>query len=98
MPMVYTRGPTIANKIFNYKQTVSSINCFSCDWKKSHFCDPHYGQRVTGDLRFINHVKLRNLLCKGPKYREKERINWKKKAYDSTVTGIDECKSLVQTL
>ena len=31
---------------------------------------------VTGDLKLIEHIKLRNLIAKGPNYREQNNINW----------------------
>ena len=30
-----------------------------------------------GDLRVIENAKLRELVAKGPKYREPNRVNWK---------------------
>ena len=32
---------------------------------------------ITGDLRAIENDKLRELVAKGPKYREPNRVNWK---------------------
>ena len=32
---------------------------------------------ITGDLRVIDNAKLRELVAKGPKYREPNRVNWK---------------------
>ena len=37
---------------------------------------PH-GHVITGDLRVIENAKLRELVAKGPKYREPNRVNWK---------------------
>ena len=50
----------------------------------------HHGHILTGNLDIINHPKLRSLLCKGPKFREKERINWEM-VQNCINTGIDEC-------
>ena len=78
--VVYKRSPTIARKIFNYKQTVLSIpDNFTelkneCKCHTSRFCDPVHGHVVTGDLRIISNNKLRSLLTKGPK----ESIRWNK--------------------
>ena len=36
-----------------------------------------YGHVITGDLRVIENAKLRELVAKGPKYREPNRVNWK---------------------
>ena len=32
---------------------------------------------VTGDLKVIENAKLRELVAKGPKHRESNRVNWK---------------------
>ena len=95
--IIYKRSPTIARKIFNYKQTVTTLDCkqyvtspITCDCKTSTYCDPHHQHVVTGNLGIINNPKLRSLLCKGPKYREKERLNWKK-VENCINTGIDDC-------
>ena len=96
--IVYKRSLTIAGKIFNYKQVVNSINCEnwilndnSCECNDSPFCDPYHKHIVTGDLRFIKNVHLRNLLYKGPKYRENERIRWDK-VLESIQLGIKACQ------
>ena len=76
--VIYTRSPPIGQKIFNYKQTIESIKTsewkskknFSCDCQESKFVDNHHKHVVTGDLRIITNKKLRNLLSKGPTYRE----------------------------
>jgi hypothetical protein len=95
--VVYKRSPTIARKIFNYKQTVLSIpDNFTelkneCKCHTSRFCDPVHGHVVTGDLRIISNNKLRSLLTKGPKYREKESIRWNK-VLQCITQGVLECK------
>ncbi|MDQ2684807.1 MAG: hypothetical protein M3Y25_03060 [Thermoproteota archaeon] len=95
--IIYKRSPTIARKIFNYKATVTNLDTNSwistsvnCTCKDSKFCDPHLGHIMTGDLTIINNSKLRSLLCKGPKYREKERLNWNK-TKSCIYDGIDDC-------
>ena len=40
------------------------------------FAEPH-SHVITGDLRVIENAKLRELVGKGPKYREPNRVNWK---------------------
>ena len=44
---------------------------------------------MTGNLKMIKNSKLRSLLTKGPKYREKERVNWKK-VQSCINSGIDD--------
>ena len=98
--IVYSLGSTIRNKLFNYKQTVNSINTSdletygtgltTCDCQHSEFVDRHHGHVVTGDLRIIHNKKLRKLISKGPNYREPKSINWKK-CRDVIVEGLDKC-------
>ena len=45
---------------------------------------------MTGNLGIIKNSKLRSLLSKGPKYREKERLNWNK-VQSCIDSGIDQC-------
>ena len=78
----------IRNKILNYRQTVSTLNIeidedgaflseqLSCECSISPFCDPHHKHIVTGDLRVIEHNKLRKLFSKGLNYREKKSTNY----------------------
>jgi len=96
--IIYKRSPTIARRIFNYKLTVTTLDCkgwitsppWECDCKESEFCDPHHGHIMTGNLGIIKNSKLRSLLSKGPKYREKERLNWNK-VQSCIDSGIDQC-------
>ena len=55
-----------------------SNSLFPCFCSESTFCDPHHKHIVTGDLRFITNVKLRKLFSKGPNFREKKTINFRK--------------------
>ena len=48
----------------------------SCDCKSSTFCYEPHGHIITGDLCIVKNRKLRCLLSKGPKYREKNTIDW----------------------
>jgi len=96
--VIYTRSPTIGRKIFNYKQTIESIKTsdwksemFSCNCKDSKFVDNHHKHVITGDLRIIANKKLRNLLLKGPTYREPVDINWNK-VLKEFKKGIEECQ------
>ena len=49
---------TIRNKIFNYKQTVKSIevdegmSLYPFNFEKSEFCDPDYGQTIRGSASY----------------------------------------------
>ena len=100
--IVYSLGPTIRSKVFNYKDTVSHIKTSdletygtgisACDCHESEFVNGHHGHIVTGDLRIIKNTKLRKLLKKGPNYREPKTINWKK-CREAIVAGLDSCQS-----
>ena len=49
----------------------------TCQCNESKFCYAPHGHVITGDLRVIENAKLRELVAKGPKYREPSRVNWK---------------------
>ncbi|WP_456235821.1 hypothetical protein [Soonwooa purpurea] len=103
IPLVtYRLGPTIRNKIFNYKETVESImvsnvdciNIPECDCLNSQFCDGDLGHIITGKLNIVENKKLRKLLQKGPNYREPKCYNYGKcvkaitKALDNFIYSI----------
>ena len=68
----YTRS--IAYKIFNYKQTLKDMN-----FNDSAFIHQPHGHVITGDLSIFSNTKLRELLSKGPKYREPKSFTWRYK-------------------
>ena len=98
--IVYSLSSTIRNKILNYKDTVSNIDIndvetfgtglHTCDCSSSEFVDHSHGHVLTGDLRIIENIHLRELIQKGPNYREPRPINWKR-CRDTIKTGLDEC-------
>ena len=49
----------------------------TCQCKESKFCHEPHGYVITGDLRVIENARLRELVAKGPKYREPNKVNWK---------------------
>ena len=82
--MSYEYTSTVASKLFNFSPAFSNLNVseyFSnpqtCQCKESKFCNEPHGHVITGDLRVIENAKLRELVAKGPKYREPNRVNWK---------------------
>ena len=84
--MSYEYASTVPSKIFNFALALSSLNVSeylfnsqTCQCKESKFCYEPHGHVITGDLRVIENVRLRELVAKGPKYREPNRINWKAK-------------------
>ena len=89
IPMVvFSLSEPIRSSILNYKQFVKHLDLdyFSRDYKSvpcpcknynKKIIDPSCKHILTGDLSIIKNNKLRKLICKGPKYREPENINWK---------------------
>ena len=47
-----------------------------CQCNTSKFCCEPHGHVITGNLMVIDIVNLRELVAKGPKYRELNKINW----------------------
>ena len=84
MPLIsYTYTRTIAGKIFNYNKTVSSFDKsiydeMECECTSSAFCYQPHGHVITGDLSIIENEKLQQLIKKGPKFREQNKISWNK--------------------
>ena len=82
--MSYEYTSTVASKIFNFAPALSSLNVSeylsnsqTCQCKESKFCYEPHGHVITGDLRVIENARPRELVAKGPKYRESNRVNWK---------------------
>ena len=81
----YTYTKTIASKIFNFSSTLLDLdyhqfhnNPSPCERNtSSHLYEP-YGHVITGDLSIIPYSKLRDLIAKGPKYREPCKVDWDK--------------------
>ena len=58
-----------------------------CSCNSSRYKYESCGHVVTGDLSIIKDVKLRNLISKGPTYREQNNIDWRVK--------LKNCKAAV---
>jgi len=101
-PMItYKLRSPISSIIFNYNKFVKSIDvnnalandsCFPCSCHNSEFKNNFHGHIITGDLRIVQNDKLRNLLSKGPKYRQPMPINFPD-AKEAIITGMKECVS-----
>ena len=96
--VVYDLCKTIRSKIFNYKQTIQSLDVesfladpttFPCSCEHSPFTDRHHGHVITGNLDIVTNDRLKKLLSKGPKFRETSNICWNK-VRTSLHTSIDE--------
>ena len=81
----YTYTKTIANKIFNFSSTLSDLdyhqfhnNASQCECNTSSHLYQPYGHVITGDLSITPNFKLRDLIAKGPKYREPCKVDWDK--------------------
>ena len=77
----YTRS--VASKIFNYKASLQQLDFQGlshdpppCNCSDSKFLYAPCGHIVTGDLKIVRNIKLRDLLSKGPKYREPVSYSW----------------------
>ena len=49
----------------------------------------HYGHVITGNLNIVNNERLRQLISKGPKYREPKQICFEE-AREEIQTGIEQ--------
>ena len=90
----YTYTRTIAGEIFNNRKVVNELNmnvvlqvwCVaSCN--SSRYKYESCGHVVTGDLSIIKDDKLRNLISKGPTYREQNNIDWR--------VNLKNCKAAI---
>ena len=83
--ITYEYTNTIAGKILNFSSALSNLdirafleNPPDCNCKSSAYCYPAHGHVITGDLTIIDNHKLKDLILKGPKYREPTKVNWVK--------------------
>ena len=81
----YTYTKTIASKIFNFSSTLSGLDYYQfrknpsqCECNTSSHLYQPYGHVITDDLSIIPNSKLRDLIAKGPKYREPCKVDWDK--------------------
>ncbi len=79
----YRYTGTIAKEVFNHKQTCADfqkdqgINGFVCACNnKPEFIHPKIGHILTGNLNIVNNQQLREILKRGPKYRQQNHIQW----------------------
>ena len=80
----YSYSSPIAPKIFNYKNVLHGLNTenitrnpLACSCKASEICYNPAGHIITGDLNVVRISKLRDILSKGPKYKEPRSFTWK---------------------
>ena len=86
--------------LFNNKQFVLHLNIdeflkdpksikFCCNKYDNSFINNHYGHIITGNLKIVNNERLRQLISKGPKYREPKQISFEE-AREGIQTGIEQ--------
>ena len=79
----YTYTRSIASKLFNYRQSLQDWRFTNhdydspCSCSSSLFLYQPAGHIVTGDLNIVDNTCLRDLISKGPKYREPQKFSWK---------------------
>ena len=80
----YTYTHSIASKLFNYRQSLQDWRFTNheydsppCSCSSSQFLYQPAGHIVTGDLNIVENTCLRDLISKGPKYREPQKFSWK---------------------
>ena len=95
--VIYQLSDTIRSKLFNYKKFVQSFDVdafiadnsvLPCECDHSPFVNADHGHVISGDLNIVSDAKLRNLIAKGPKYREPLPFSCSKAKHD-ILTGID---------
>lgn len=97
--VIFRLDNPIRSKLFNYKDFVQNLDVdaflrdntvLPCSCEHSSFTNPDHKHVISGDLNIIGNAKLRNLVSKGPKYREPVPFS-SEKATNSILSGIDAC-------
>ena len=80
--MSYTYTKTIASEIFNFSSTLSCLHYHQfhnspsqCECNASSHLYQPYRNVITGDLSIVPNSKLRDVISKGPKYREQCKVD-----------------------
>jgi hypothetical protein len=78
--VVYSYVEDIRRAILNYKKVLEETESMRlaqipCDCEGSEYCNEKLGHILTGDLSIVKEAKLRELLTKGPKYRERRKVD-----------------------
>jgi hypothetical protein len=92
----YTCTPTIACKLFNYKQTLQSLNIHhltlnppTCSCSSPSFNYSPAGHIITGDVDIVENEVLKSLIRKGPKFREPRSLIWRQN-FVSIVNAVED--------
>ena len=81
----FTYTTTIVSKIFNFSSTLSGLyyhqfhkSPSQCECNTSSHLYQPYDHVITGNLSIIPNSESRDLIAKGPKYREPCKVDWDK--------------------
>ena len=100
VPMtVFQLSQPIRLTILNYSKFVSTLDLIAfqnnpgsipcaCSSFDNKFCDPNHKHIITGDLNIIQNAKLRDLIGKGPNFREPQKVDFEA-AQAIIVEGLD---------
>ena len=97
--VIYQLTDTVRSKLFNYKKFVQSLDVdtflsdnsiLPCECDHSPFINHDHGHIISGNLNIVSDVKLRNLIAKGPKYREPLPFSYDKAKLD-IMQGLNNC-------
>ena len=76
----YKYTKTISSSIFNHNKAVQEFSAdayregsYTCECSSSPFQYNPHGHVVTGDISFFENSSLRDIIRRGPKYREPRR-------------------------
>ena len=78
----YAYTKSIRNIIFNHKTVIKDIDIgmgtsnMTCSCSSSRFLYTPANHVITGNLDIVKNTELRNLINKGPSFREQNNINW----------------------
>ena len=93
--VLYSNRASVGSKLFNYNQTVNNfcsfenLTCVCSDY--CNFLNNDCGHVVTGDVTIFSNKDLRDILLKGPKFREPARLDFnraKKTILDNLESSI----------
>ena len=70
-----------------FQNNPGSIPC-ACSSFDNKFCDPNHKHIITGDLNIIQNAKLRDLIGKGPNFREPQKVDFEA-AQAIIIEGLD---------
>ena len=76
--------------------SLSHVSNVSCGCASSEFCHGELGHVVTGDLGLVENDVLRNILSKGPNYKEPVAVNYVEMR-EAIVEGMDEMIAMWST-